>query len=86
MRVMTAVATALPLPGLRIEAGPVELRGITDDPQGPLSDLAAAGIHDPGEMPSSTPWTTVPPDRPRRLNQPPIARVPLHAHGTTAAR
>ena len=67
---MTTAATALPLLGLRIEAGPVELRGITDDLLGPLSDLAAAGIHDPGEMPFSTPWTTVPPEQlPRNFAQ-----------------
>jgi hypothetical protein len=51
---MTTAATALPLLGLRIEAGPVELRGITDDLLGPLTDLAIGGIHEPGTMPFST--------------------------------
>ncbi|HEY6790714.1 MAG TPA: hypothetical protein VI365_25735 [Trebonia sp.] len=53
----TTVATALPLLGLRITAGPVELRGITDDLVGPLADLAITGIHDPGFMPFSEPWS-----------------------------
>jgi RimJ/RimL family protein N-acetyltransferase len=54
---MTTAATALPLLGLRITAGPVELRGITDDLLGPLTDLALNGIHDPDFMPFSVPWT-----------------------------
>lgn len=58
---MTTPATMLPLLGLRIQAGPVELRGITDDLLGPLADLAAAGIHDPGTMPFGFPWTAVSP-------------------------
>lgn len=41
---MTTAATLLPMLGPRIEAGPVELRGITDDLLGQLADLAAAGI------------------------------------------
>jgi RimJ/RimL family protein N-acetyltransferase len=57
---MTTAATALPLLGLRITAGPVELRGMTDDLLGPLADLALAGIHDPDFMPFSTPWTLAP--------------------------
>lgn len=59
---MTTAATLLPLLGLRIQAGPVELRGITDDLLGPLADLAARGIHDPDTMPFSFPWTAVPPE------------------------
>lgn len=59
---MTTAATMLPLLGLRIQAGPLELRGITDDLLGPLADLAAAGIHDPGAMPFTFPWTAVPPE------------------------
>lgn len=39
----TTVETALPLLGLRITAGPIELRGITDDLLGPLADLAVTG-------------------------------------------
>lgn len=43
----TIVEAALPLLGLRITAGPVELRGITDDLLGPLADLAVEGISPP---------------------------------------
>jgi hypothetical protein len=38
-RMGTTAATALPLLSLRITAGPVELRGITDDLLRPLADL-----------------------------------------------
>ncbi len=48
---MTSVATALPLLGLRITAGPVELRGMPDDLLGPLADLAIKGVHDRDFMP-----------------------------------
>jgi RimJ/RimL family protein N-acetyltransferase len=54
---MTTAATALPLLGLRITAGPIELRGITDDLLGPLADLAIKGIHDPDFMPFYQPWS-----------------------------
>jgi RimJ/RimL family protein N-acetyltransferase len=54
---MTTAATALPLLGLRITAGPVELRGVTDDLIGPLAELAAGGIHDPDYMPFFSPWS-----------------------------
>lgn len=57
---MSTPATMLPLLGLRIQAGPVELRGITDDLMGPLADLAVAGVHEPGTMPFYFPWTDVP--------------------------
>lgn len=53
---MTTAATALPLLGLRIKAGPVELRGITDDLLGPLAELAG-DIHDPDFMPFGVPWS-----------------------------
>jgi len=56
----TTFATALPLLGLRITAGPIELRGITDDLVGPLADLAIDGIHEPGFMPFSVPWSIAP--------------------------
>lgn len=66
---MTTAATALPLLALRITAGPVELRGITDDLLGPLADLAT-DVHDPDFMPFSYPWTLTPaPDMPRALAQ-----------------
>jgi RimJ/RimL family protein N-acetyltransferase len=57
----TTVEAALPLLGLRIIAGPIELRGITDDLLGPLASLAVAGITSPGGPPFLTPWKTGPP-------------------------
>jgi RimJ/RimL family protein N-acetyltransferase len=57
---MTTAATALPLLGLRITAGPVELRGVTDDLLGPLAELAT-DIHDPQFMPFGFPWSLTPP-------------------------
>jgi RimJ/RimL family protein N-acetyltransferase len=67
---MTTAATALPLLGLRITAGPVELRGITDDLIGPLADLATKGIHDPDFMPFFVPWSLTSADElPRSLAQ-----------------
>ena len=66
---MTTAATALPLLALRITAGPVELRGITDDLLGPLADLAT-DIHDPDFMPFGFPWSLTPaPDMPRSVAQ-----------------
>ena len=56
---MITATTALPLLGLRITAGPVELRGITDDLLGPLAGLAT-DIHDPDFMPFYTPWSLTP--------------------------
>jgi len=67
---MTTAATALPLLGLRVTAGPVELRGMTDDLLGPLADLALKGIHDPDFMPFSVPWSIAPADElPRNFAQ-----------------
>ncbi|MGH3165755.1 MAG: hypothetical protein ACRDN0_07650 [Trebonia sp.] len=67
---MTTVETALPLLGLRIKAGPVELRGMTDDLLGPLADLAVAGIHAPDAMPFSEPWSIAPAgDLPKNVAQ-----------------
>lgn len=67
---MGMVATALPLLGLRITAGPVELRGVTDDLIVPLAELASAGIHDPDFMPFYTPWSlTSPEEMPRCVAQ-----------------
>jgi len=66
---MTTAATALPLLALRITAGPVELRGITDDLLGPLADLAT-DIHEPDFMPFGFPWSLTPAaDMPRNLAQ-----------------
>ena len=66
----TTVEAALPLLGLRITAGPIELRGITDDLLGRLAGLAAEGISSPGGPPFLTPWKTGPPeDLPRFFAQ-----------------
>lgn len=66
---MTTAATALPLLALRITAGPVELRGITDDLLCPIADLAL-DIHDPDYMPFFGPWSLSPPeDMPRVVAQ-----------------
>lgn len=67
---MTTATMALPLLGLRIAAGPLELRGTTDDLLGPLADLAIEGIHAPDAMPFFTPWTLAPAEElPRNLAQ-----------------
>lgn len=54
---MVTLADLLPMLGLRITAGPLELRGIADDDLPSLCELAAQGIHPPDRMPFSTPWT-----------------------------
>lgn len=46
--------------GLRIEAGPLVLRPVTDDVLPGLIELSLAGIHDPASMPFSFPWTDAP--------------------------
>ena len=66
---MTTVPAVLPLLALRVTAGPVELRGITDDLLGPIADLAL-DIHDPDFMPFFGPWSlTAAPDMPRVVAQ-----------------
>jgi RimJ/RimL family protein N-acetyltransferase len=66
----TTAEMALPLLGLRITVGPIELRGITDDLLGPLADLAVEGISSPAGPPFLTPWKTEPPqDLPRFFAQ-----------------
>jgi RimJ/RimL family protein N-acetyltransferase len=47
---------------LRAVAGPIELRAITDADIVPLVELVLAGLHEPGAMPFSQPWTEAPPD------------------------
>jgi len=59
---MATVAGILPLLGLRITAGPIELRGITDDLIAPLAEVAGAGIHDPDFMPFTVAWSLTPPE------------------------
>lgn len=56
---MTTAATALPLLALRITAGPVELRGVTDDLLVPLAELAT-DIHELDFMPFGYPWSLTP--------------------------
>ena len=57
------LATLFPPFGLRIEAGPLVLRPITDDVLPTLVDLALGGIHEPQMMPFYVPWTDAPPER-----------------------
>ena len=57
---MPTVADLLPLLGLRITAGPLQLRGIVDDDLALLAELAGQGIHAPEDMPFFFPWTDVP--------------------------
>jgi RimJ/RimL family protein N-acetyltransferase len=57
-----SVTDLLPVLGLRVTAGPLELRGITDDVLADLCRLAERGIHDPDQMPFYFPWTDVPAD------------------------
>lgn len=54
------VTDLLPSLCLRITAGPLELRGLSDDDLPGLCELAEAGIHDPDRMPFSYPWTDAP--------------------------
>jgi RimJ/RimL family protein N-acetyltransferase len=46
-----------PLFDLVVRTPRLEVREPTDAELGQLADLAAAGIHDPAEMPFSVPWT-----------------------------
>src|SRR5262249_12656055 len=57
----TTVEAALPLLGLRIIAGPIELRGITEALRGPRADVPVEAISPPGGPPFLTPWKTEPP-------------------------
>ena len=57
----TSPAAVLPLLALRVSAGPVEMRGITDDLLGPLGELAT-DVHPPDVMPFTYPWTLTPAD------------------------
>ena len=59
---MTDIADAFPILGLRITAGPLELRGIRDEDIVALVELTQRGIHPPESMPFSTPWTDAPAD------------------------
>lgn len=57
---MPTVADLLPALGLRITAGPLELRGLTDTDLPALARLAEEGIHAEGQMPFYVPWTEAP--------------------------
>ncbi len=57
---MVTIHDAYPVLGLRITAGPLELRGIDDADIASLAELAARGVHPPEIMPFSHPWTDTP--------------------------
>lgn len=50
-----------PLLGLRVRTDRLELRPPTDEELAELADLAARGVHEPGQRPFLTPWTDLPP-------------------------
>jgi len=58
--VTRTAADDFPPLGLRIEAGPLVLRSVTDDVLPLLVDAALSGVHDPAVMPFLVPWTEVP--------------------------
>jgi RimJ/RimL family protein N-acetyltransferase len=55
-----------PFQDLRVVTPRLELRLPDDGDLRALADLAAAGVHPPGEMPFLVPWTAAPPDELRR--------------------
>lgn len=57
---MRTAAEIYPPFGLHVVAGPVEMRGLTDELVVELCDVAERGIHDPDEMPFYFPWSTAP--------------------------
>ena len=57
---MSAAADVYPPFGLHVVAGPLELRGLTDELLLELCEVAEAGIHDPDVMPFYVPWSTAP--------------------------
>lgn len=52
-----------PVLGLCVTVGDLELRGIDDATIPGLVGLVLGGVHEPGEMPFSYPWTEAPRDR-----------------------
>ncbi|UUZ59814.1 GNAT family N-acetyltransferase [Nocardioides sp. B-3] len=56
------IGAVFPVLDLRVVAGDLELRGISDDDIVVLGALAAKGIHSPDRMPFSFPWTDVTPE------------------------
>lgn len=59
---MSTIGDVFPVLDLRVTAGDLELRGISDDDIVVLGALAAKGIHSPDRMPFSFPWTDVTPE------------------------
>lgn len=59
---MTTLPDLSPVLGLRISAGPLELRGITDEDLVAVCDLVVQGIHPPERMPFYFPWTDAAPE------------------------
>jgi len=57
----STIGQVFPVLDLRVTAGDLELRGISDDDIVTLGELAAQGIHSPDRMPFSFPWTDVTP-------------------------
>lgn len=57
MRGCRRARTPLALLGLRLGTERLELRCPTDDELAALADVAAGGVHHPGEHPYLTPWT-----------------------------
>ena len=57
------LADAFPPFGLRVEAGPLVLRPITDEVLESLVEVALAGIHPADQMPFYHPWTDAPADQ-----------------------
>ncbi len=58
-----SINDVFPALGVRITAGPLELRGLVDDDLAQLGALAERGIHDPATMPFYQPWTEAPGDQ-----------------------
>ena len=58
---MSTLVDLFPPLGLHVQAGALELRGLSDELILELSDLAERGIHDPADMPFYFPWTAAPP-------------------------
>ena len=55
----STIGQVFPVLDLRVTAGDLELRGITDDDLATLGALAVRGVHSPDRMPFSFPWTDV---------------------------
>jgi RimJ/RimL family protein N-acetyltransferase len=51
-----------PLLGLRVRTARLELRLPTEEELAELAEVAARGVHEPGQRPFLTPWTDLPPE------------------------